>query len=139
MNLIATHVNIGGYGPEVTVTTSGLAIRKHQSIHEVCLPDIILLFPQHWHIRIIPFSVFHLKPVDFVPTTRRLTFLLFSRCSGRIIGVFYQAVRCPFEEGEPVYAGGMIKEQSHIQIAVRDRACICGRIFLVGSKEISNE
>jgi len=54
-------------------------------------------------------------------------------------GIFYQTVRCPFEEGEPVYAGGMIKEQSHIQIAVRDRACISGRIFLVGSKEISNE
>jgi hypothetical protein len=46
-------------------------------------------------------------------------------------GIFYQTVRCPFEEGDPVYRGGMIRTQSHVQIAVRDRNCIAPRIFPV--------
>ena len=46
-------------------------------------------------------------------------------------GVHFQTVRCPFEEGDPVYDGGMIKTQSHIQIAVRDRDCIPGRVYQV--------
>lgn len=47
-------------------------------------------------------------------------------------GVHYQTIRCPFEEGEPVYDGGMIRTQSHVQIAVRDRACIGTRIYPIG-------
>jgi hypothetical protein len=43
----------------------------------------------------------------------------------------YQTVRCPFEEGEPVYEGSMIKTQSHVQIAVGDRSCISSRLYLV--------
>jgi hypothetical protein len=50
-------------------------------------------------------------------------------------GIVYQTVRCPFEEGENVYPGGMIKKQSHIQIAVRDRACISSKVFLVDPRE----
>jgi len=46
----------------------------------------------------------------------------------------YQTVRCPFEEGEPVYEGAMIKTQSHIQIAVRDRRCLGPEVYPVGSE-----
>ena len=44
----------------------------------------------------------------------------------------FQTVRCPFEEGPPVYDGALIKTQSHVQIAVRDRACISSRVYPVG-------
>ena len=54
-------------------------------------------------------------------------------------GIVYQTVRCPFEEGEPVYSGGMIKEQSHVQIAVRDKTCLSSRIFLVDPREGGND
>jgi hypothetical protein len=36
----------------------------------------------------------------------------------------FQTVRCPFEEGEPIFPGSMIRRQTHIQIAVRDYNCI---------------
>jgi hypothetical protein len=38
----------------------------------------------------------------------------------------YQTIRCPFEEGEEVFPGSMLKMQTHIQIAVRDPDCIVG-------------
>jgi hypothetical protein len=38
--------------------------------------------------------------------------------------ITYQTVRCPFEEGEPLFPGSMIRTQSHVQISVRDRQCI---------------
>lgn len=38
----------------------------------------------------------------------------------------YQTVRSGFVEGAPLYEGTMICEKNHIQIAVRDRACIKG-------------
>jgi hypothetical protein len=38
--------------------------------------------------------------------------------------VKFQTVRCPFEEGEPVFPGSMIRRQTHIQVAVRDSSCI---------------
>jgi hypothetical protein len=38
----------------------------------------------------------------------------------------YQTVRGPFEEGDEVFPGSMLKTQSHIQIAVRDLDCILG-------------
>jgi hypothetical protein len=43
----------------------------------------------------------------------------------------YQTVRCPFEKGEQAYEGGMIKTQSHVQIAVRDRNCILSPVYPV--------
>jgi hypothetical protein len=46
-------------------------------------------------------------------------------------GVVYQTVRCPFEEGGPVFPGAKIKMQSHIQVAVRDPNCIVPRIYPV--------
>lgn len=44
----------------------------------------------------------------------------------------YQSIRCPFEEGETVYPGAMIRTQSHVQIAVRDVACLAPPVCLVG-------
>ncbi len=65
---------------------------------------------------------------------RKLDRLIIDRLtetSGSLGGVNYQTVRCPFEEGEPVYEGAMLKTQSHVQIAVRDNACISSRVFLM--------
>lgn len=39
-------------------------------------------------------------------------------------GTPYQTVRGGFPEGDPVYAGSKILRETHIQIAVRDLACI---------------
>ena len=39
---------------------------------------------------------------------------------------YFQTVRCPFEEGQPVFPGSMIRTQTHIQIAVRDLRAIRG-------------
>jgi hypothetical protein len=36
----------------------------------------------------------------------------------------FQTVRCAFEEGSPVYPGSMIRDRTHVQIAVRDKSCI---------------
>ena len=36
----------------------------------------------------------------------------------------FQTIRGAFEEGDPVFSGSMIRRQSHVQIAVRDRSCI---------------
>lgn len=38
----------------------------------------------------------------------------------------YQTVRCPFLEGDPAFPGSQILKESHIQVAVRDTACILG-------------
>jgi hypothetical protein len=38
----------------------------------------------------------------------------------------FQTVRGPFLEGEPAFPGSAILRESHIQIAVRDSACILG-------------
>jgi len=38
----------------------------------------------------------------------------------------YQTVRCAFEEGNEAFPGSMLKEQTHIQLAVRDPNCILG-------------
>lgn len=40
--------------------------------------------------------------------------------------VFYDTVRCGFVEGPPAYEGSGIRHQSHIQIAVRNPACVVG-------------
>src|SRR5439155_12849958 len=39
-------------------------------------------------------------------------------------GIKYQTVRAIFAEGPPAFPGGKIALKSHIQIAVRDRACV---------------
>jgi hypothetical protein len=41
-------------------------------------------------------------------------------------GIRYQTVRGVFLEGEPAFPGSKIALKSHIQIAVRDPACILG-------------
>jgi hypothetical protein len=38
----------------------------------------------------------------------------------------FQTVRAAFEEGEPAFPGSMIRQETHIQIAVRDQDCILG-------------
>lgn len=41
-------------------------------------------------------------------------------------GQAFQTVRAAFFEGEPLYPGGGFADKSHVQIAVRDPACILG-------------
>ena len=41
-------------------------------------------------------------------------------------GVFYDTVRCGFVEGPPAFEGSGIRHQSHVQIAVRNPACVVG-------------
>jgi hypothetical protein len=38
----------------------------------------------------------------------------------------YDTVRCGFVEGPPAYRGSGIRRQSHVQIAVRNPACVLG-------------
>lgn len=38
----------------------------------------------------------------------------------------FHSVRCVFQEGDPVYPDSEIRLRSHIQIAVRDAACVLG-------------
>jgi hypothetical protein len=42
------------------------------------------------------------------------------------LGLAYDTVRCGFVEGPPAYEGSAIAYQSHVQIAVRNPACIVG-------------
>ena len=41
-------------------------------------------------------------------------------------GVNYDSVRCGFVEGPPAFDGSAIRHQSHVQIAVRNAACVVG-------------
>ncbi|HZU36516.1 MAG TPA: hypothetical protein VFA18_11435 [Gemmataceae bacterium] len=41
-------------------------------------------------------------------------------------GAEYDTVRAAFLEGEPVYPGAGFSRENHIQIAVRNSACILG-------------
>jgi hypothetical protein len=41
-------------------------------------------------------------------------------------GTRYDTVRCGFVEGPPVYEGAGIHQQAHVQIAVRNPACVLG-------------
>jgi hypothetical protein len=38
----------------------------------------------------------------------------------------FQTVRCPFLEGSPACPGSRILRESHVQLVVRDRACMLG-------------
>jgi len=40
--------------------------------------------------------------------------------------IVYDSVRCAFIEGEPVYDGSGIRKETHVQIAIRNPACILG-------------
>lgn len=42
------------------------------------------------------------------------------------VGFRFRTVRCPFLEGESAFPGSRILKESHVQIAVRDTACILG-------------
>jgi hypothetical protein len=42
------------------------------------------------------------------------------------MGRRFDTVRCGFTEGAPAFPGGGILRESHIQIAVRNPACILG-------------
>jgi len=41
-------------------------------------------------------------------------------------GAAYDTVRCGFVEGPPAFEGSGIRHQSHVQIAVRNPACVVG-------------
>jgi len=41
-------------------------------------------------------------------------------------GLHYDTVRCAFVEGGPAFPGSGIRSESHIQIAVRNPACVVG-------------
>jgi hypothetical protein len=41
-------------------------------------------------------------------------------------GVSYDSVRCGFVEGPPAFDGSGIRHQSHVQITVRNPACVVG-------------
>ncbi len=45
---------------------------------------------------------------------------------GQPEGERFQTVRCPFLEGRPAFPGSRILRESHVQLVVRDRACILG-------------
>ena len=40
--------------------------------------------------------------------------------------IIYDTVRCGFVEGPPAFEGSGIRHQSHVQIAVRNPACVVG-------------
>jgi hypothetical protein len=44
----------------------------------------------------------------------------------QVAAVQYQTVRGAFREGEPIYDGSMIYQQTHVQVAVVDGACVLG-------------
>jgi hypothetical protein len=41
-------------------------------------------------------------------------------------GLAYQSVRCAFSEGKPAFRGSQIRLETHIQVAIREPACIIG-------------
>jgi hypothetical protein len=45
---------------------------------------------------------------------------------GQPEGERFQTVRCPFLEGSPAFPGSRILRESHVQLVVRDAACILG-------------
>ncbi|MGH7136837.1 MAG: hypothetical protein ACREHD_13945 [Pirellulales bacterium] len=59
---------------------------------------------------------------------RKLDCLVVNDCLARLKadGIEYDTVRAAFWEGEPVYLGAGFARETHIQIAVRNPACILG-------------
>jgi hypothetical protein len=62
---------------------------------------------------------------------RKLDCLVINDCLERLArwGVHYDTVRCAFLEGEPVYPDAGFSHETHIQVAVRNPACVLG-VFL---------
>jgi hypothetical protein len=59
---------------------------------------------------------------------RELDCLVINECLDeyRLRGIHYDTVRGAFLEGDPVYPGAGFAHESHIQVAVRNSACIIG-------------
>lgn len=59
---------------------------------------------------------------------RELDCLVINDClnRGKARGVEYDTVRGAFLEGDPVYSGAGFSQEAHLQIAVRNPACILG-------------
>jgi hypothetical protein len=59
---------------------------------------------------------------------RALDCLVINDCFGKLEddGVIYDTVRAAFLEGDPAYPGAGFSREAHIQIAVRNPACILG-------------
>ena len=50
---------------------------------------------------------------------------------------FYDTVRSAFPEGDPIYDGCAIPDQTHIQICLRNPACILGYFLPIPVKEVN--
>lgn len=59
---------------------------------------------------------------------RKLDCLVINDCLNRLLqeGVQYDTVRGAFLEGDPVYPGAGFSRETHIQLVVRNSACILG-------------
>lgn len=59
---------------------------------------------------------------------RELDCLVINDCLNRLqaVGVLYDTVRGAFEEGDPAYQGAGFAQETHIQVSVRNPACILG-------------
>jgi hypothetical protein len=59
---------------------------------------------------------------------RRLDCLVINSSLGNLLanGIRYDTVRGAFLEGEPVYPGAGFSSETHIQVAVRNLACVIG-------------
>lgn len=56
---------------------------------------------------------------------RELDCLIVNECV-RVLLPKIQTIRCPFTEGPEAYPGAMFRTKTHVQLAVRDPACILG-------------
>jgi hypothetical protein len=54
-------------------------------------------------------------------------------------GPFFQTVRGVFVEGPPAFPGAGIHIKSHVQVAVRDPACILGYFLPAGGYDVGEE
>jgi len=69
------------------------------------------------------------NPLDKDLKMRHLDCLILNETINRakLLGnIEFDTARGAFTEGDPAYQGGMIMEQSHIQVAVRNAHCILG-------------
>lgn len=85
-----------------TIRPDGLEFPKNKSPRNQSSPDEV--------VRLLDCAVINWT-LDSLKTTIREDF---------------QTVRCVFTEGEPAFPGSKIMLKSHIQVAVRDPACILG-------------
>lgn len=74
----------------------------------------------------VPLPVNEGRPPDRLLRRRDCAVLNYYLTWLQEIGTSYDTVRCGFVEGPPAYEGSGIHLQSHVQIAVRNQACILG-------------